>query len=87
MFGFLRNAAVIGTMAYFSPVHDQPPQARLEALRAAPATMMGEALRTAPGIALQAAGNMDAASRDALASKLSQMALQRIREPGATNGR
>lgn len=87
MFGFLRNAAVIGSIAYFSPVHDEPPEARLDALRSAPARMMNEALRSGPGLALEAAGSMDAASRNALAAKIAQLTLQQGPDVKVTNGR
>lgn len=76
MFGFLRNAAVIGVMAYFSPVHDMSAEQRLDALRAAPGQVMSEALKAGPGLALKAAASLDAASREALSAKIADMALR-----------
>lgn len=74
MFGFLRNAVVIGTIAYFSPVHEQTPDARLDALRAAPGQVLDRALVAGPGLALDAASRLDPASREALARKIAQFA-------------
>lgn len=87
MFGFIRNAAVIGAIAYFSPVHDATPPAQFDALRAAPSQMIGDTLRTGPALALAAAANLDPASRDALARKIVQMALQPDTERTATRSR
>ncbi|MGL4439661.1 MAG: hypothetical protein ACRCUE_10325 [Bosea sp. (in: a-proteobacteria)] len=87
MFGFLRNAAVIGTIAYCSPVHDTSPDQKLDALRAVPAMLMGEALKSGPGLVQQAAGHMDVASRSALSAKIIELAMQPGQNAKATNGR
>jgi len=67
MFGFLRNAVVIGAIAYLSPVHEQEPQARLESLRHAPARAVSAFGQAAPQLAVQAMQSIDPAAREALA--------------------
>lgn len=63
MIGLMRNAVVIGMIAYFSPVHDGTPEERLASLKAA------------PGKAMDAVQAMDAGSRDALTRKIADIAL------------
>lgn len=67
MFGLVRNAVVIGVIAYFSPVHEQDPQARLESLRSIPSRSISEMGQAAPGLAFQALQAIEPQSRDALA--------------------
>jgi hypothetical protein len=87
MFGLLRNAAVIATIAYFSPVHDAAPDARLEALRQMPTEAIGKVLRFGPAMVVEATGSMDPASRDALAIKIARLALQPDQNANVTNRR
>lgn len=75
MAGMIRNLAAIGLIAYFSPVHEQPPAERLDALRSAPAQVAQDLARgVAQGVALEgprlaaeAVRTLDPASRDRLA--------------------
>jgi hypothetical protein len=76
MFGMIRNIAVIGVIAYCSPVHEDTPEARLARLAAAPALLMGGAAQAGPGLALQAVNALDPASREALARKIAEVALE-----------
>lgn len=87
MIGFLRNAAVIGTIAVLSPVHDEKPSRHLDALRAVPGQMMTEALRAGPGLLVDTAAGMDPASREALAAKIAALALSSAQVPKTTNSR
>ena len=48
MIGLMRNAMVIGMIAYFSPVHDGSPEDRLAALKAAPGKAMDDAENQQP---------------------------------------
>ncbi len=73
MIGFVRNAAVIGMMAYFSPVHDQTPQQRMDALRHAPHDALQSVVSGTPRLALEAVTTMDPQSREALSRKLSEL--------------
>ena len=75
MIGLMRNAVVIGVIAYFSPVHDGTPQERLAALKAAPGKVMDDAMRAGPRLAIDAVQGMDATSREALARKMAEIAL------------
>jgi hypothetical protein len=74
MIGFARNAIVIGMMAYFSPVHDETPRQRLDALRNAPRDVLQSAITGAPRLAMQTVGAMDPQSRDALTRKIAELA-------------
>jgi hypothetical protein len=92
MFGFLRNIAMIGTIAWFSPTHDGDPSARIGALRSASGTIVSETMRVGPGLAIEAVGKLDAESRDALATKIVALSLQSTQPssavvPKATNSR
>jgi hypothetical protein len=69
MIGLMRNAVVIGMIAYFSPVHDGTPEERLAVLKAATGKAMDDAERAGPRLA------MDADSRDALTRKIVDIAL------------
>jgi hypothetical protein len=75
MIGLMRNAVVIGMIAYFSPVHDGTPEERLAALKAAPGKAMDVAERVGPRLAMDAVQAMDADSRDALTRKIIDIAL------------
>jgi hypothetical protein len=75
MIGLMRNAVVIGMIAYFSPVHDGSPEDRLAALKAAPGKAMDDAMRAGPRLAMDAVQAMDADSRDALTRKIVDIAL------------
>jgi hypothetical protein len=75
MLGSLRNMALIAAIAWWSPVHEQEPAARLDALRQAPAQLLTDAVAAAPAMAVRAANGIDPASRDALARKLAGLAL------------
>jgi hypothetical protein len=75
MIGLMRNAVVIGMIAYFSPVHDATPEERLAALKAAPGKAMDDAMRAGPRLAMDAVQAMDAGSRDALTRKIADIAL------------
>lgn len=75
MIGLMRNAVVIGMIAYFSPVHDGTPEERLAALKAAPGKAMDVAERVGPRLAVDAVQAMDADSRDALTRKIVDIAL------------
>lgn len=75
MIGLMRNAVVIGMIAYFSPVHDGSPEERLAALKAAPGKAMDDAKRAGPRLAMDAVQAMDADSRDALTRKIVDIAL------------
>ena len=74
MIGFARNAIVIGMIAYFSPVHDETPRERLEALRSAPQNAMQSVITGAPRLAIQTVGAMDPQSREALTRKITELA-------------
>ncbi len=88
MFGLVRNAVVIGTIAYFSPVHDQTPEARLAALRADPgaaaAGLAAGAVSAAPRLALEAASHLDAETRDALTRKIAAVAFGATPQAGGS---
>jgi hypothetical protein len=75
MIGLMRNAVVIGMIAYFSPVHDGSPEDRLAALKAATGKAMDDAKRAGPRLAVDAVQAMDADSRDALTRKIVDIAL------------
>ncbi|MCU0884557.1 MAG: hypothetical protein MUC44_06340 [Beijerinckiaceae bacterium] len=83
MIGAMRNAVVIGMIAYFSPVHDGTPEERLAALKAAPAKAMDDAMRAGPRLAIDAIEGMDASSRDALTRKIAEIALGNARNSPA----
>ena len=74
MVGFARNAIVIGMMAYFSPVHDETPRQRIEALRAAPEQALQSVIASAPRLAVQTVSAMDPQSREALTRKITELA-------------
>ena len=74
MIGFARNATVIGMMAYFSPVHDETPRQRFDALRHAPHEALQSAITGAPRLALQTVSAMDPQSREALTRKIADLA-------------
>ncbi|MCO4053574.1 MAG: hypothetical protein HEQ16_05870 [Bosea sp.] len=75
MLSTLRNLALIAAIAWWSPVHEQEPTARLDALREAPGQLLADVVAAAPALAVRAAAGIDPASRDALARKLTEMAL------------
>ncbi len=81
MFGFVRNAVVIGAIAYFSPVHEQDPQARLESMRGAPARAVSEFGQAAPRLAMQAMQSLDPDAREALARMALEAATGRDTAP------
>lgn len=73
MFGLIRNAAVIGLIAWHSPVHQDSPEVRLAGLQALPGALLGQASTAAPGLALRAAGSLDPENQEALARRIAQL--------------
>jgi hypothetical protein len=73
MFGMIRNAVVIGVIAWHSPVHHESPEARLANLQSMPGALLGEATEAAPRLALQAAASLDRASQEALARRIAEI--------------
>ena len=79
MIGFARNAIIIGAIAYFSPVHDETPRQRMEALRRGPQDVLQSVITggpdlSVPRLALQTVSAMDPQSREALTRKIAELA-------------
>jgi hypothetical protein len=81
MAGIVRAGVMIGAIALFSPVHEQPVEQRLASIKAAPGALAAEALQQAPGMAAQAGGALDEDSRRKLAALAAEAALSSLRRP------
>ena len=73
MAGLVRVAAAVGLIAYFSPVREQSPEQRAEALRAAPVEAARQAAAHGPRLAADAVRALDPEARDRLANFIATM--------------
>jgi hypothetical protein len=78
MFGLIRLVAIIGGIAYFSPVHQQPLAERIEALQGVPSVLAAGSAAAAPGLVMSSAQALHRAGMEQAAGELARGELGRM---------